>query len=83
MNPPFARDAMCVQCRYYRSIDDHHGARHRHPPQFSGEVSAKEIHRWRSPLVGAHAWCGEFRPRIDTGAQDAELVTGETDGTAA
>jgi len=63
MNP--ARDAMCAQCRYYRAVDDHHGNCHRHPPQFSGEVTPKELHRWRFPLVGAHAWCGEFLPPAD------------------
>lgn len=52
----------CGQCRYFRAADALVGVCHRYPPVFAGESSPREVHHWRFPTVGPHAWCGEFQP---------------------
>jgi len=52
----------CDTCDYYVKQDHDLGACHRYPPDFAGEQTPIELHRWRYPLVLAHSWCGEHKP---------------------
>ena len=58
----FRQNASCDTCCYFVKQDHDMGACHRYPPQFAGEQTPIEQHRWRFPLVMPHAWCGEHRP---------------------
>ena len=60
MNLPF--EPVCEHCRYFKPADAMNGSCHRFPPVFAGDASPREAHHWRFPLVGPHAWCGEFLP---------------------
>jgi hypothetical protein len=51
----------CLTCRYFRHQEKGNGSCHRFPPSFAGDASPKEIHHWKFPVVGSHAWCGEYQ----------------------
>jgi hypothetical protein len=52
----------CLRCFYFRPGDALTGLCLRYPPVFAGDTSPRESHHWRHPVVGSHAWCGEYRP---------------------
>jgi hypothetical protein len=56
------KDQNCGNCIYFREMEKGTGHCHRYPPQFAGEQTPRELHRWKHPLVGGHAWCGEHWP---------------------
>ncbi|WP_374243421.1 hypothetical protein [Zoogloea sp.] len=60
--PTDPSDPSCRHCRYFLATDSTGGTCHRYPPTFAGAQSPREDHRWRFPIVGGRAWCGEFRP---------------------
>lgn len=50
-------------CGYCRFFNEHSGAVgdcHRYPPQYAGNDTPNERHRWKHPLVPHNGWCGEF-----------------------
>jgi hypothetical protein len=67
---PVGAHGGCLSCRYFREHDSATGACHRFPPVFGGEMP-RDVHRWKFPLVGPHAWCGEYRPVATVPANDA------------
>jgi hypothetical protein len=50
----------CQTCVFFRA-QDHAGTCHRYPPQFVGETSPNEAHRWKFPWVAIYGWCGEYQ----------------------
>jgi hypothetical protein len=54
-------EAVCQNCRYFRSGDEEWGQCRRFPPQvyFGGRHDPTYDTAW--PTVGPRAWCGEFK----------------------
>jgi hypothetical protein len=66
MNHPVTlSQATCQFCCFFKAQEGAGGTCHRFPPQFAGDDTPNEAHRWKFPWVSQHGWCGEYRPRSD------------------
>jgi hypothetical protein len=78
VNPTATDDpCQCGACRHYHPLENGHGRCHRFPPQYTGNESPVESHRWRFPVVYAGNGCGEYRPRrADRGPEPPPSLRG-------